>query len=75
MSFMSERARKLSGSHLHLVFSFGVTHGRTSFAHTFASVCLAQLEKNPLKAALIKRTDVFIFEEIGLRLAEYFHGH
>ena len=65
MSFTSERARKLGGSHLHLVFPFCVTHRHMSFAHTYASVCLAKLQMDPLKSALIKRTDVFIFEEIG----------
>jgi PIF1-like helicase len=72
MSFTSERARKLGGNHLHLVFPFGVAHGRMSFSHTFASVCLGKLRLDPVKEALIKRTDVFIFEEIGLLSAEYF---
>jgi hypothetical protein len=72
MSFTSERARKLGGTHLHLVFPFGVALGKVSFAHKFASVCLAKLRMDPMKEALIKRTDVFIFEEIGLLSAEYF---
>jgi len=72
MSFTSERARKLGGNHMHLVFPFGIQKGRIAFSHTYASSCLSQLDKDPLKKALLKRTDVFVFEEIGLLSAEYF---
>ena len=71
-SFTSERARKLGGNHLHLVFPFHVQNNRIAFSHTYASSCLAQLDKDPLKKALLKRTDVLVFEEIGLLSAEYF---
>jgi Helitron helicase-like domain at N-terminus/PIF1-like helicase len=72
MSFTSERSRKLGGSHMHLVFPFGVSSGRVTFSHGLAASCLSNLEKDPLRSALLKRTDVFVFEEIGLLSAEYF---
>jgi len=72
MSFTSERARKLGGNHLHLVFPLGVCNNRINFAHTIASSCLLQLDRDPLKSAMIRRTDVFVFEEIGLLSAELF---
>jgi len=72
MSYTSERARKLGGNHLQMVFPFGVTTGHIAFSHTYAARCLSQLEKDPVKKYLIRRTDVFIFEDIGLVSAEYF---
>ena len=72
MSFSSERARQLGGNHMHAVFPFGVMNGRIAFSHAYASSCLAGLERDPMKKALIKRTDVLVFEEIGLLSAEYF---
>ena len=72
MSLTSERARKLGGSHLHLVFPFGGSHTRIAFSHSYAAICLSQLEKDPLKKALLKRSDVLVFEEVRLLSAEYF---
>ena len=72
MSFTSERARKLGGNHLHLVFPFGVGNGRVAFANDYASSCLSQLDKDPMKKAMLKRVDVIVFEEVGLLSAEHF---
>jgi hypothetical protein len=43
-----------------------------SFSYSLAASCLSNLEKDPLRTALLQRTDVFVFEEIGLLSAEYF---
>lgn len=73
MSFTSDRARKHGGSHLHLVFAYGVNRGRfVFFSQNYVTLCLAQLGKDPEKKAILMRTDVFVFEEIGLLSAEYF---
>jgi hypothetical protein len=72
LSFTSERARKLGGSHMHLVFPFGVNHSRVSFTHDLVASCMASLDKDQMKMSMLKRTDVFIFEELGLLSAEYF---
>ena len=72
MSFTSERARKLGGNHLHLVFPLGVSNNRIEFSHSIATACLGQLEKDPLKTAMLKRTNVLFFEELGLLSAEVF---
>jgi hypothetical protein len=72
MSWTSERARQLGGNHLHLVFPLEVYSSRINFAHNISSSCLRQLQQDPLKEVMLKRTDVFVFEEIGLLSAEYF---
>jgi len=72
MSLTSERARNLVAMHLHLVFPFGVSNSSITFSHNLAATCLANLEKEPVKASLVRRTDLFVFEEIGLLSAEYF---
>jgi AAA domain len=72
MSWTSERARKLGGSHLHLVFPLQVSQQRIMCSTSVAYRCLASLDKDPLRKAMIIRTDVFVFEEIGLLSSEYF---
>ena len=72
MSWTSERARKLGGNHLHLVFPIEVNKSRIAFSHAIAGQCLAQLNRSPMKKALIMRTDVFAWEELGLLSAEMF---
>ena len=41
-------------------------------SHEIVHECLKQLETDPLKTAVIKRTDVFLFEDIGLFSAQIF---
>ncbi len=72
MSLTSERARKLGGNHLHLVFPFVVGSAAVNFSSSIAASCFNRLAKDPVKMVMLKRTDVFIFEEIGLLSAEYF---
>jgi hypothetical protein len=72
MSFTSERARKLGGSHLHLVFPFNVSKGSASVTQNIAHDCLKRLDNDPLRKLLIRRTDIFLFEEIGLLSAQMF---
>ena len=72
MSFTSERARKLGGNHLHIVFPLKVSKGRIPMSHEIATDCLQVLQSDPLKEAVIKRTDVFFFEEIGLLSSQLF---
>jgi predicted GIY-YIG superfamily endonuclease len=72
MSWTSERALKLGGSHLHSVFPFGISNSRTTFSSSLSIACMTALNKDPMKKFLIQRTDVFVFEEIGMLSAEYF---
>ena len=72
MSWTSERARQLGGNHLHLVFPLQVCSSRMTFSRSIVSQCIAKLERDPLRKAIIQRTDVFFFEEIGLLSSEYF---
>ena len=72
MSFTSERARKLGGNHVHLVFPLTVNKGKVPMSHEIIHDCLKNLEKDPLKTAVIKRTDVFFIEEIGLISSQMF---
>jgi PIF1-like helicase len=72
MAWTSERARKVGGSHLHLVFPLAVTNNRLSFSQDIVNDCLRRLERDTSRREMLKRTDVFIFEEIGLLSAEYF---
>jgi predicted GIY-YIG superfamily endonuclease len=72
MSWTSERARKLGGNHLHLVFPLPVSKGSVTFSHGIATDCLGRIRRDPVKMLMLKRTDVFVFEEIGMLSAEYF---
>lgn len=72
LSWTSERARKVGGNHVHLVFPLSVTNNRLSFSQDIVNGCLRRLEKDASRRELLKRTDVFVFEEIGLLSAEYF---
>jgi hypothetical protein len=72
LSWTSERARQLGGNHLHIVFPFGVFNDYTTSANSLACSCLGNLNKDPLKKLLLIRTDIFVFEEIGMLSAEYF---
>ena len=72
MSFTSERARKLGGNHLHLIFPLTVNKGRVEISHEIVHDCIKNLGNDPLKTAVIKRTDVFLIEEIGLFSAQIF---
>ena len=72
MSWTSERARKLGGNHLHLVFPLEVSSANVLFSQSIAEQCLGRLQADALKQSLLKRTDVFVIEEIGMISAEYF---
>ena len=72
MSWTSERARKLGGNRIHLVFPLLVTKSRISFTQDIVNGCLQRLERDPAKKTMMRRTDVFIIEELGLISSEYF---
>jgi len=72
MALTSERARKLGGNHLHLVFPLPIGRGRTEVTHTVAFDCLKNLDLDKSRKLLLKRTDVFVVEEIGLISAQIF---
>ena len=72
MSLTSERARKLGGNHLHLVFPLGVKRGGSTLSNGIAYDCFQKLKRDEMKKLVIKRTDVFVFEEIGLVSAQMF---
>jgi hypothetical protein len=61
MSLTSERARKVGGNHLHVVFPLPVTNSRVSFSQDIVLRCTKRLERDLSKSTLLKRTDVFIF--------------
>ena len=69
---ISHRSRVLGGRHLHLCFPLPVKQGVLYLSDGIATECLRVLNRDPLKKAVIARTDVFFFEEIGLLSAEYF---
>ena len=75
LSFTSERARKLGGNHMHLVFPLSVSRSSVTVSHAIVYDCLKNLERDPLKQAVLKRTDVFIYEEIGLLSSQVFCCH
>ena len=72
MSWTSERARVLGGSHLHLVFSLVVNNNRSSFSQDIVNACMKRLDADPIRKVMLKRTVMLAFEEIGLLSAEYF---
>jgi hypothetical protein len=61
MSLTSERARKLGGNHMHLVFPLPVNKARAFLSNTLAYDCLKTLNSDPMKKLIIKRADVFYF--------------
>jgi hypothetical protein len=72
ISWTSHRSRVLGGRHLHLCFPLPVKQGVLYLADGLATECLRVLDKDPLKKAVIMRTDIFFFEEIGMLSAEHF---
>lgn len=73
VSIGSERARALGGDHVHLLFPIPVVRGRQVTPQQLAQSCLARLLHDPMKETLLRRIDLFIFEEIGLLSAELFY--
>nr|XP_039257388.1 uncharacterized protein LOC120334012 [Styela clava] len=72
LSLTSERARALGGIHIHQAFPIPVTNKyNKSPGRTYSQMMLA-LRKYGKKMVLLQRTDIFIFEEIGLISAEVY---
>ena len=63
MSFTSERARKMKGNHLHIVFPLSVKPGKDPMTYEIIYDCIKNLENDLLKAAVIKRTDIFYWKK------------
>ncbi|XP_039271516.2 uncharacterized protein LOC120345964 [Styela clava] len=70
LSLTSERSRSLGGIHLHQVFPLPVTEKYNKSPDKTYCHMMQSLSKSPKKMVLLQRTDIFIFEEIGLISAE-----
>lgn len=62
----SERARKLGGLHLHMLFDLPVSSVSIDDNYNMAEKTLAALLKKPVKIALLQRLDCLFIDEIGL---------
>ncbi|CAG0901954.1 unnamed protein product [Cyprideis torosa] len=71
-SLASERSRSCGGRHIHLLFPMRVTMNKRNHPLLDAQDCIRNLTKNPIKLLILQRTNVFIFEEIGLVSSEMF---
>nr|XP_039271517.1 uncharacterized protein LOC120345964 isoform X2 [Styela clava] len=72
LSLTSERARSLGGIHIHQVFPLPVTEKYNKSPDKSYCHMMQSLSKSGKKMVLLQRTDIFIFEEIGLISAEIY---
>ena len=72
VALTSERARRLGGEHIHLLFSMPVLDDKRYSISTMAETTLFQLVRSPVRMAALQRIDVLMIEEIGLVSAEMF---
>nr|XP_039262880.1 uncharacterized protein LOC120338934 isoform X2 [Styela clava] len=70
LSLTSERARSLGGIHIHQAFPLPVTDNHNKLPDRTYSNLMQNLTKSGTKMVLLQRTDIFIFEEIGLISSE-----
>ena len=68
----SERARRLGGEHIHLLFGLPVTREHACTISVLAEQTLFRLKSTPIRLAALQRLDVLFIEEIGLISAETF---
>ena len=72
VAMTSERARRLGGEHIHLLFGLPVTRGHACTISVLAEQTLFRLKRTPIRLAALQRLDVLFIEEIGLISAETF---
>nr|XP_039258626.1 uncharacterized protein LOC120335208 [Styela clava] len=70
LSLTSERARSLGGIHIHQMFPLPVTDKYNKSPDKSYCHMMQSLSKSGKKMVMLQRTDIFIFEEIGLISAE-----
>jgi hypothetical protein len=72
VAMTSERARKLGGEHIHLLFGMPVLDNRRYTISSLSESTLFNLARSPIRLAALQRIDVLFIEEIGLVSAETF---
>jgi predicted GIY-YIG superfamily endonuclease len=72
IAFTSERARRLGGEHIHLLFGLPVLDTQRHTISGMAEATLFRLVRSPVRLAALQRIDVLCIEEIGLVSAEIF---
>ena len=65
LSYSSERARSLGATHIHLEFPLEVCNNQRRHPKLVAKSCIDRLRRNPLQTQLLRRCDIFAFEEVG----------
>lgn len=69
-AFTSERARRLAGEHLHLLFDIKGSTFRNLDVRWLSEESIRALQRHPIKMAFLQRIDVLFIDEIGLISAE-----
>ena len=72
IALTSERARRLGGEHIHLLFRLPVLDYRNHTITSMAETTIIALARSPIRLAALQRIDVLLVEEIGLISAETF---
>ncbi|XP_014681905.1 PREDICTED: ATP-dependent DNA helicase PIF1-like, partial [Priapulus caudatus] len=72
VAITSERARRLGGEHIHLLFNIPILDAKRHTISTMAETTLFRLLHSPIRLAALQRIDVLVIEEIGLVSAEIF---
>jgi predicted GIY-YIG superfamily endonuclease len=72
IAMTSERARRLGGEHIHLLFGLPVLDNKKHTISSMAETTLFHLGRSPIRLAALQRIDVLCIEEIGLVSAETF---
>ena len=68
----SERARRLGGIHIHMLFHIPVLKPHVQTIQHIVSSALMSLSKKPVQLAMLQRLKVLFIEEIGLLSAQLF---
>ena len=66
VAITSERARKMGGEHLHMLFCIPVQQGYIYTVHSVASKAILSLARNPIRLAILQRLRIILFEEMSL---------
>jgi hypothetical protein len=72
VAMTSERARRLGGEHIHLLFGMPVIEEKRHTISSMAESTIFRLQRTPVRMAALQRIDVLLIEEIGLVSAEMF---
>ena len=68
----SERARRLGGTHIHMLFHIPVLNANVQTVQNIVSKALLSLSKKPVQLAMLQRLKVLFIEEIGVLSAQLF---